>query len=478
MGKRIRKIHFTGIKGVGMAPLAIIAKEAGFKVTGSDIPDVFITDLALKKAKIPVFSSFSEDHVKGAHLVITTGAHGGLDNKEVVYALSQKIPVWTHGQALGEFMKGEILKRKFEGISVAGSHGKTTTTAMLATLFSSLGLDPTYLVGTGNISPLSMPGHLGKGKYFICEADEYATEPKHDKTPRFMWQYPKIGVFTNLELDHPDLYPTVESVSKAFLDFSKNISPTGFLVLCEDNDELRNLKKEIEVRVVTYGYSPKSDYVLKNVSVKDGQTFFWVSSKGTSLGSFAINVFGEHNALNALATIVVALESGLSLELTRKGICNFRGSKRRMEYLGTTENEAMIFDDYAHHPTEIASTLKAFRQAYPKKKIICIFQPHTYSRTKTLFKDFSSAFSLADGVGIVDIYPSLREEPDLSINSSLLTESIKTRHKNAFYIGSVPQAQSYVQKQAFNRNTIIITMGAGDIYTIWQHLKLQNEPIA
>ena len=190
---KIKKIHFVGVKGVGMAPLAIIAKEAGFIVSGCDIDQQFITDAPLRKAEITPTLGFHKEHVKDCDLVITTGAHGGFDNVEVIEAKQQGIPVWTQGEAGGKFMNGEIFKRTFEGISVAGCHGKTTTTAMIATILKETRLDPTFLIGTGNIPSLGSCGHFGKGRYFVAEADEYATEPKYDKTPKFLWQKPKIG---------------------------------------------------------------------------------------------------------------------------------------------------------------------------------------------------------------------------------------------------------------------------------------------
>src|SRR3989344_4179547 len=197
--KRIKSIHFVGIKGVGVAPLAIIAKEAGFSVSGSDIEDEFITTDSLMRAKIKPLVGFLEEHVQNADLVIATSAHGGLENIEVLDAKKREIAVWTQGQAVGEFMKGKIFGREFLGISVAGSHGKTTTTAMLSIILREGNLDPSFLIGTGNIPTLCNSGHFGKGKYFIAEADEYATEPKYDKTPKFLWQHPQIEIFTNIE---------------------------------------------------------------------------------------------------------------------------------------------------------------------------------------------------------------------------------------------------------------------------------------
>jgi UDP-N-acetylmuramate--alanine ligase len=203
--KKNKHIHFVGIKGVGMAPLAIIAKEAGFIVSGCDIPEEFITDEILKKAGIDFSSSFSPEHITDVDLVITTGAHGGFDHPEVVRAKELGIEIWTQGQAVGEFMKGDIFGKTIKGISVSGTHGKTTTTAMIAAILKDNRLDPSFLIGTGNIPFLNSSGHFGKGEYFVAEADEYATEPKYDLTPKLLWQKPEIAVITNVELDHPEI---------------------------------------------------------------------------------------------------------------------------------------------------------------------------------------------------------------------------------------------------------------------------------
>lgn len=468
--KKIKNIHFTGIKGVGMTPLALIAKEAHFQVTGSDSNEEFITDEALQKAKITVYEGFKPEHVQNADLVITTGAHGGFDNAEVVFAKQKGITVWSHGQAVGEFMKGDILNRTFDGISVAGSHGKTTTTALLATLFSVSGFDPTYIIGTGSVNPLGNPGHLGKGSYFICEADEYATEIHHDKKPRFLWQSPKIAVITNIEHDHPDVYPSLTDVENAFLAFSNNIHSNGCLVYCYDNKQAKSVAEQAKVRTISYGFSPQSDYVLESVRVSDHQTFFWVKSKGVQIGNFALNGMGDHNALNALAAIVVGIESGLSLRAVQKGIASFFGSKRRMEYLGKMDDGALVFDDYAHHPTEIKATLSALKNAFPHKKIICIFQPHMYSRTKALFNEFAHSFADADAVYMVDIFPSAREAVDPTVSSKILSDSIAKQHRDVSYKGTLSETESYVCSAQFGRESVVVTMGAGNIYSIWKHI--------
>ena len=471
----IKSIHFVGIKGVGMTPLAIIAKEAGIIVTGSDIEEEFITDISLKNAGINSLVGFSKDHIKDQDLVIATGAHGGFRNVEVLEAKKKGIPVWTQGRAAGEFMKGDIFNREFFGISVAGSHGKTTTTAMIATILAENNLDPSFLVGTGSIPSLGAPGHFGKGKYFISEADEYATEPELDLTPKFLWQSPKIEVFTNIEFDHPDIYKSTDQMRKDFLKFAKKLPAQGILIAGGDNEQVKKLLGEYKGNKVTFGFSPVNDYVAEKVKYEDGKMFFWVSAKGTSLGEFCLNVVGEFNVLNALGSIIASIEIGLPLEKINNAIQKYTGSKRRFEFLGRLKTGAKVFDDYAHHPTEIKKTLSAFKKNFPKSKIVCIFQPHTYSRTKALFSDFAVSFYDADTVILMDIYPSLREEKDPTVSSNILVEKISQTHKSVFFLPERSSVVEYIDRKELDANTVIITMGAGDVYKIVQNLELKSQ---
>jgi UDP-N-acetylmuramate--alanine ligase len=463
MQSKIHHIHFVGIKGVGLTPLAIIAKEAGLRVSGSDIEEEFITDSALRKVGITPFTNFSENHITGdIDLVITTGAHGGYDNIEVRTARKKSIPVLTKGEAVGKFMQGNILGRKFSGISVAGSHGKTTTTGMIVSILKHAGYDPSYVVGTGSISSMDLPGHLGRGKYFVAEADEYATEPTYNHKPQFLWQFPDIALFTNIEHDHPDIYPTHAAVVNAFEAFTHNISSNGVLIGCRDDKKVYSLIKHFNNRTITYGFSPQSDYVIENVHVIGSKTLFKVKAHGREIGEFCLQVIGEHNALNALGALIVGVELGISIGSIREGLSLFNGVKRRLEFKGQLKSGAYIFDDYAHHPTEIAKTLQALRMRYPKEKIIAVFQPHTYSRTKALFTEFTKAFHDADEVILVDIYGSLREIKDPSISSKLLAASM-SKH-NTHYIPTLEEVASYIKKESPNENVVIVFMGAGDVY--------------
>ena len=434
-----------------MTPLAIIAKEAGIAVSGSDIADEFITDTALKKAGIAPLIGFAKNNVKDVDLVITTGAHGGFNNIEVREAKRKKIKVITQGEAVGVFMNGDIFNRKFTGISVTGTHGKTTTSAMVATLLKANNLDPSYLIGTANALSLGAPGHYGKGKYFVAEADEYMTEPNFDKTIKHLWQHPKIAVITNIEFDHPDAYKSLNDTREQFLKFADQLPENGVLITCGDDPEVKKLLVEFKGRRMTYGIKKDNDFVVSEV-----------------LKDIELSVFGDHNLLNATATYIVGLEIGLTKEQIKKGLSGFRGSKRRSEFVGTLSSGAELYDDYAHHPTEIRKTLKAFREKFPNSKIVCIFQPHTYSRTKSLFEQFSKSFVDADTVILTNIYASLREKPDKSVSMQELANKVG---KKALSFSGLKDVISYINNHQ-KKDVIFITMGAGDIYKISEQLKL------
>lgn len=453
-----------------MTAMAILLKEAGHTVGGCDIDEVFITDKSLGDAGIYPQVGFSKEHIIDSDLVITTGAHGGFENPEVRFAKEKGIPVLTQGEAVGKSMDGSLTDEDQIGISVAGTHGKTTTTAIIATIFSIAGLDPSYIIGTSEIFSLPSPGHFGKGKYFIAEADEYATKPTHDKTPKFLWQNPRVLVITNIELDHPDIYSSVEAVRDVFLQFAAQLPADSLLVQCLDSEQLRLFYNEYPGKKITYGIDRESDYFITKYMIKDGKTNFELSKNGTVIDEFTISTIGQHMALNATAAIIVALKCDIPLVTIKKGLVQFKGSKRRLEYKGQLAYGGMSFDDYAHHPTEIKATLRAFKDAYPNKKIIAVFQPHTYSRTKKLFSDFVGSFSAADSVFLVPIYPSLRESADESISSAMLYKKMREDNSDVTLFSSLDGVVQYVESKRFESDIVLVTLGAGDIYTIWEAL--------
>lgn len=467
--KNVKHIHFVGIKGVGMAPLAIYAKEAKISVSGSDIEVEFITDEILKEKGISWTIGFDpKDLPQKAGLAIATGAHGGMDNSQAVEAKKRGLPVWMQGEAIGKFMEGKT------GVSVVGSHGKTTTTGMLATLLARAGLDPSYVAGCGSMRPLGAAGHKGKGEYFVTEADEYANEPVHDKTPKFLYQHPKMIIATNIDYDHPDMFASIEEVEQSFLRFLQSLPKDGIAIINGDDSRLKNTASQMLAKVITFGIGPENDFVLTRVGTIPAKTTFFVKYKNVDLGEFIVSIPGRHNCLNALAVIAAGLELGLSIEVIREHLSIFEGGKRRFELMGTMGSGATLYDDYAHHPKEIAATLAAVRQWFPKTRITVIFQPHTYSRTRVLFNEFTHAFLDADAIVLTDIYASLREEKDGSVSMEKMAREMSKFGKHAVFVGAKENVVEYIKEKSLTEKDIVITMGAGDIYKISEKLKVKS----
>lgn len=464
-----KHIHFTGIKGVGMASLALAVKEAGLFVTGSDTAEIFITDEVLTKAGIKVYNGFNSENIKPADLVIYTGAHGGLDNPEVNSARDQGIAVVSLAQGIGMLIEGSLINRKFVCIAVAGTHGKTTTSSMLATILKENGMDPSYLIGTSSIPSLGAAGHIGNGDYLIIEADEYATDPKYDLKPKFSWYKPSILVITNIEHDHPDIYHDLDSVRLAFTNYIAKLDKDSILIINGDDILQSKITKDFKGKCITFGKSAGNDYCLKDITHDESGSDFTLEIKSFKSPRFKLNVYGEHNCLNAAAAIIGAKQTGLGYEKIRQGILRFSGSKRRLEYLGISKNGAKIYDDYGHHPTEITATLKALRNLYPDKKIICLFQPHTFSRTKAFFDGFVSSFTNADEIILLDIFTSAREIADLSITSADLVEAMVKNNLKAGLFNTNEDMLKYLNVN-LNKDTVLLTIGAGDVYKIAEKL--------
>lgn len=467
---KIKKIHFVGIKGVGMTPLAIIAKEAGIKVSGSDVKEKFITDEELEEVGITPFEGFDPENINDQDLVIATAAHGGSSNIEVLEAEKKNIPILNQGQALGKFQSGEILGKDQLGISVAGSHGKTTTTAILSTILVESGQDPSFVVGTGKIPSLGTSGHFGRGRYFIVEADEYFADVVTDRKPKFLYQNPKLILITNIDFDHPDVFPSFSDLEKAYLDFVNKLPYDGTLIACGDGNKNREFLGKYKGQKITYGFSSDNDYVLDRVNFDSEKMFFWVKSNDIVLSQFSTQVFGEHNAKNCLGAIVTSLELGLSLEQIKKGISAFKGTKRRAEFIGKLSFGGLLYDDYAHHPEEVKETILAFKKSFSKSMLVVIFQPHMYSRTKKLINEFISSFEKADEVVITKIFPSFREKVDNNFSSKQIVVELNKNTKKATYFEDKNDVVKYISSQKYPENTIVITMGAGDIYKIGENL--------
>lgn len=416
--QQAKRIYFVGLKGVAMAALAVWAKEAGKIIAGSDTGEEFPTDEELRMVGIEVHEGFDVAHLEAFHpdLVIYTGAHGGQGNPQVLAAVKHGIAVEAHGKALGMAMEG---KRQ---ISVAGSHGKTTTSAMIATILTQAGLDPSFAIGCGSIRGMGAAGHAGKGGWFVAEADEYVTDPGHDMTPRFLWQTPEVLVVTNIDFDHPDVYADLGMVQQAFIRLQKQQVGRKITVINADDPASSVLAGG--KRVVTFG---RSDVKLQ--------------------------VSGIHNMRNAAAATAACREIGVSRDAIKQGLKAFRGTKRRLEKLGEVRG-AIVYDDYAHHPREIEATIAAVREKHPKRRVIVVFQPHTYSRTKALLDSFRTALTKADVAIVTDIYASARE---------VQGEQGLARRLGGLYAPTKDDVSALLRKE-LKRGDVVVCMGAGDIY--------------
>lgn len=457
-----KSVYMVGIKGVAMTAMAVYLKEKGYKVEGSDVNDVFITDEVLEKYNIRIKEGFKPENLNGKYdFAVVTGAHGGMTNPEALFSRKSGIPTYMHGEMLGKLME----KNGFN-ISVSGCHGKTTTSSLISFILTKSGSDPSYTVGTAQINGLGPAGHFGKGKVFIAEADEYMTCPQTDKTPRFLWQSPNIAVITNIEYDHPDAYKDLNEVMKAFIDFTHRLRDNGTIIACIDSPTVRKILPEIGKNIITYGFSPQADFRITNFSFGDGISFMNVSNRLIDVGQFSLKIPGRHNLLNGLAAAIAANQSGVGWEKIRKYLKSFTGSKRRFEKISQS-GKILLYDDYAHHPSEIAATISAAKEWFPDKRLLVLFQPHTFSRTKSLFDDFARAFTKSDIAVITDIYPSKREKIDPTISSNQLVIAANRNRKNAVYIPSKQDILLFLREN-IKDNDLILTMGAGDVFS-WHH---------
>jgi len=458
----IKSIHFTGIKGVGLTALALIAQDLNIKVTGSDLSETFVTDNILKSRNINWQTGFSTDHVPPkTDLLIYTAAHNGPDNPEVKFAQKQNINTLSYAQALPLFAQDKLT------IATCGVGGKTTTAAMIATILDVANLNPSFAIGVGNIPSLGSPGKFNqKGKHFITEADEYFAAPGFDDTPKFNYLNPQIIAVTNIEYDHPDVYSSFSDTKKAYQHFFQKLPPTGLLVANADNPHTLKLSKTSGKKVVTYGTHPHSDFKITKVHTAAEKTLLTLSYQNVD-SHYVLKVPGKFNALNAAAAIAVATFLGIDQATCAKALKTFTGTMRRFQNLGT-KNNITVIDDYAHHPQEIKATLKAAKTWFEGRRLITVFQPHTYSRTKALFQEFSQSFADADQVIFLPIYSSAREKANPSVSSQKLAQATAKYHNNALY---KPDSDllPYLKKIQ-KHGDVILTLGAGDIFQLAKKL--------
>lgn len=442
--KNIKKIHFIGIGGISMSGLAEIAIYKGFKVSGSDIQNSHLIEKLVSDGAL-INIPHDENNISDADLIVYTSAVKE-DNPEMIKARELELPIMDRATFLGSIMK----TFKY-GIAVAGCHGKTTTTSIISLILKDSDLDPTVLIG-GELDAIGGNVRIGGSPYFITEACEYMEN--------FLKFHPFIGVILNVGEDHLDYFRDLDHIKSAFLKFAKLIPKEGCLVLCNDDPNTREIASSVSCNIKTYGIKNESDYMAKNIKYnKLGHPSFKVFKNGEFSGEFNLGILGEYNILNSLASIAVSDFLGIPFETINKTIEGFKGTHRRFELKGTY-NDITVIDDYAHHPTEIKVTLEAARKT-KHNKIWCIFQPHTYTRTKALLNEFANSFNNADKVIISDIYAS-REKNDGLIHSKDLTAEINKYKDIAVYIDGFDNIARYIAKNA-RPGDLVMTVGAGNI---------------
>lgn len=452
----MKHVYMIGIKGVGMASLALVYHRMGYQVTGSDVATKFITDDILKKYGIQYHIGFDAKNIPGdADFAVISAAFTNEENPEYKQFFHADLPLYTHAEALGKLMDAFSLK-----ISVCGSHGKTTTSAMLAYIFSQSALKGAHCLGVPSFSGLDGGAYTGTD-YFVAEADEYANKPPIDNTPRFNFQHPDILVCTNIDFDHPDIYPSLRDLQQAFKNFMMQvISQNGKVVYSADDRYLSKMVKELAYDALySYGTSHAADLVISDIKDTQAETSFHATYRNEDIGSFALGIGGLHNIENAAATILTCKLSGIDEQVVRKALQSFTGSQRRFEFI-YRRNNTFLIDDYAHHPREISAVIDATRHKFPGYKVIVVFQPHTYSRTEAMKEEFVAALKKADIAYVMMTFSSEREKT--TTETSLLNP----------LLGQAYSLQETVQKisQHIANDTVIITMGAGDIYTLHPHI--------
>lgn len=446
---KYQKVHMVGIKGTLGTALAMILKNMGKEVTGSDVETVFPTDRVLKELNIPYFV-FDEKNIEDKDLVIHSVAYNET-HPELAEAKRLGIPIYTFPQVVGSIVKGK------QAVTISGCNGKTTTTAMISYILTKAGVDPYFIVGTP-VDNLDLFPKC-KSDIFVIEADEYK-EAYFNYAP-----CAKHAIITNIEWDHPDFFPRFEDMVKSYSEFIKRLPKDANIYGYGDD---KNITKAIklsgrkDLKVFRYGFGDRHDIKIQNVKNLPGKNQFEIFQNGESRGVYELIIPGDHNILNATAAVSVCLNLGVNAKIIRKILKTFKGLNRRFEVYGTV-NGVTIIDDFAHHPTAINATLAAAKQFYPDSRIWCIFQPHTFSRTKALLNEFARSFQGADIVIIPEIYASAREKDTGEISSKDLVELTKKYHDNVRYIREPSESLEILQKEA-KPGDVVMVMGAGEMW--------------
>ncbi len=447
MFRHVKNIHFIGIGGIGMSGIAEVLCNLGFNITGSDLNKSKNTARLETLFKIKVFEGHAAENIGDAQVVVYSSAIKE-DNPEIVEAKSRKIPIIPRAEMLAELMT-----LKPYSVAVSGSHGKTSTTSMVATVLGYAGVDPTTVVG-GVVETLGSNAKLGKSDWFVTEADE------SDRS--FLMLYPTIAVVTNIDREHMESYKGMDDVMQCFTDFSNKVPFYGANILCLDDPNVQSIIPNLKRRIITYGFSRQADVSADDIRFnEDFGSTFTVYLRDDELGQVVLPVPGKHNVYNSLAAIAVALELEIPFEKISEAFAQFKNANRRFQYKGEV-NDIKVFDDYGHHPTEILATLEAAKNASDGRRIVIVFQPHRYTRTQDLMEDFATSFNNADVVYLLDIYPA-SEKPIEGITAEVLGEKIEEfGHRNVNYIGGVETAAENVVNN-LEPNDLVITLGAGSI---------------
>jgi UDP-N-acetylmuramate--alanine ligase len=440
-------IHFVGIGGIGMSGIAELLLNLGYKVSGSDLKSSEIT-ARLKGLGGIIFEGHAADRIQGADVVVISSAVRPA-NPEVVAARRLSIPVIPRAEMLAELMRLKY------SVAVAGAHGKTTTTSIVAAVLASGGLDPTVVIG-GKLMSIGTNAVLGKGDFIVAEADE--------SDGSFLRYAPAIAVVTNIDREHLDFYPDLSAIERAFLEFIDRIPFYGLAVLCLDNESIQGLIPRIQKRHTTYGMTSQADFHIRDVAIEGRRSRFNVFRKGKRLGTFVLNLPGVHNVYNATASIAVGVELDIPVERIQAALENIAGVQRRLEVKGE-KNGVTVVDDYGHHPTEIKMTLDAAKACWPERRVVVVFQPHRYSRTRALFDEFTRAFYQSDVLCVLPIYAAGEDRIE-GITGESLGEGIKAHgHKQVVCAESIAAAVTHL-RETLVPGDLLLTLGAGDVWKV------------
>jgi UDP-N-acetylmuramate--alanine ligase len=447
---KIQHIHFVGIGGIGMSGIAEVLLNLGYHISGSDIKETEVTR-RLRSLGCEISYGHRRENLREADVVVISSAVRQ-NNPEVEGAEQRLIPVIPRAEMLAELMRMKI------GIAIAGTHGKTTTTSLISTVLAAGGLDPTVVIG-GRLNSIGSNARLGQGEFLVAEADE--------SDGSFLKLMPTIAVVTNIDPEHLDFYKGIEEIKESFLCFLEKIPFFGLAVLCLDHPNIQSLLPRLKKRFTTYGLTTQADFQAKEIAFEGISSSFDVVHQRQGIGRLSLRMPGIHNVYNALATLATAFELDIPFRVVQETLCDFGGIQRRFQIKGEKKG-VLIVDDYGHHPVEIMATLKAARTGW-EKRIIAVFQPHRYTRTQTLFKDFLAAFYDADVLILTDIYPA-GEEPIEGVESKALFEGLREYgHKDVTYLADKEEIVDHLLR-IISPGDLVITLGAGDIWQVSEEL--------